>query len=255
MQKSDALRQKANALYCSDGYRLKVIIACLTVCLFSMVVDMVTSAIFVLAFPSVIETEQGITFVNAIIAAVVLVLVLPMTFGVYRMAFRRYRDEEIYVTNIFSVYKNLPRAWLVMLIGILPAGVAAAIAWYTIALWKTVSEFSLVKQRAWVGIPVYAAIIIMALCILALTALFWLRLILLPAYAFRGDMSLWRAVACSFRASRGRTKQLLGFLLPYIGWLLLDVLTLGVLLIIHTAPRFAADYTVLSDEVLHNTLN
>lgn len=254
MQSCDTSRQKGRVLYCADGYRLKVIIAWLMACLCAMVVDMITSAVFVLAFPSVIETEQGITLANAIIVAVVVLLVLPMTFGVYRLAFKRYRGEEIYVTSIFSVYKNLPRTWLVMLIGILPAGVAAAVVPVVIALWKTVSAFTLVKHRAWVGIPVYAAIILASLAVLALTVLLWLRLILLPAYAFRGDMSIRRAVACSFRASRGRTKQLLGLILPYIGWFLLDVLTLGVLLIIHTAPRFAADYTVFADEALHNTL-
>ena len=127
MQSCDTSRQKGRVLYCADGYRLKVIIAWLMACLCAMVVDMITSAVFVLAFPSVIETEQGITLANAIIVAVVVLLVLPMTFGVYRLAFKRYRGEEIYVTSIFSVYKNLPRTWLVMLIGILPAGVAAAV--------------------------------------------------------------------------------------------------------------------------------
>lgn len=254
MQSCDTSRQKGRALYCADGYRLKVIIAWLMAFLCAMAIDMITSAVFVLAFPTLIATEQGVTLANAIIVAAVVVFVLPMTFGVYRLAFRRYVGEEIYVTNIFSVYKNLPRTWLVMLIGILPAGIAAAIVPFVVMLWKTVSAFVLVKNRAWVGIPVYAAIIIMGLAILALAVLLWLRLILLPAYAFRGDMSIWRAVACAFGASRGRTKQMLGLLLPYIGWLLLDVLTLGVLLIIHTAPRFAADYTAFADEALHNTL-
>ena len=254
MQSCDTSRQKGRALYCADGYRLKVIIAWLVAFLCAMAIDLVTSAVFVLAFPSVIETEQGIMFINAIIIAVIVVLVLPMTFGVYRLAFRRYRGEETYVTSIFSVYKNLPRTWLVMLIGILPAGVAAVVVPGVVTLWKTVSAFALVQQRAWVGIPIYAAIIIMGLSILAPAVLLWLRLILLPAYAFRGDMSVWRALACSFGASRGRTKQLLGLLMPYMGWLLLDALTLGVLLIIHTAPRFAADYTAFADEALHNTL-
>ena len=254
MQSCDTSRQKGRALYCADGYRLKVIIAWLMAFLCGMAIDMITSAVFVLAFPSVIETEQGIMLVNAIIVAAVVVFVLPMTFGVYRLAFRRYLGEEVYVTSIFSVYKNLPRTWLVMIIGILPAGIAAAVVPGVVMLWKTVSAFTLVKSRAWVGIPVYAAIILASLAILALMVLLWLRLILLPAYAFRGDMSIWRAVACAFDASRGRTKPLLKLLLPYIGWLLLDILTLGVLLIIHTAPRFAADYTVFADEALRNTL-
>lgn len=254
MQSCDTSRQKGKALYCADGYRLKVIIAWLMAFLCAMAIDLATSAVFVLAFPSVIQTEQGITLVNAIIIAAIVVLVLPMTFGVYRLAFRRYLGEEVYVTNIFSVYKNLPRTWLVMLIGILPAGVAAAIVPGVVMLWKTVSAFALVKHRAWVGIPIYAAIILAAIALLALAVLAWLRLILLPAYAFRGDMSVWRAIACSFGASRGRTKQLLGLLMPYIGWILLDILTLGVLLIIHTAPRFAADYTAFADEALQNTL-
>lgn len=258
MQNCDALltasRQNAKALYCADGYRLKVIIAWLMVCLCAMAVDLVVSAVFVLAFPSVIETEQGITFINAVIVAVAAVLVLPMVFGINRLAYRRYGGEDVYVTCIFSVYKNLPRTWFVMLAGLIPAGVAAGAVMGCISLWKTVSEFTLVKHRAWVGIPIYAAIIFMGLALLVLTAVLWLRLFLLPAFAFRGDMSVWRAFACSARASRGRAKQILALLLPYLGWLVIDALTLGVLFIIHTAPRFTADYAVFADEALYNTL-
>lgn len=258
MQNCDTPRvpyvKKAKRLYCSDGYRLKIIIAWLMAFLCAMAVDIMTSAVFVLAFPSVIQTEQGMTLANAIIVAVIAVLVLPMAFGINRLAFKRLRGEQIYVTNIFSVYKNLPRTWLVMLVEILPAGVAAAVVSGTASLWRLVSGFTLIKNRIWASITVYAAIIIMAVAMLALTALLWARMFLLPAYAFRGDMSVWRAFACSFSASRGREWQILGLIARYIGWFVLDALTLGVLFIVHTAPRFAADYTVLADEALHNTL-
>ena len=254
MQYSDISRQKGKQLYCADGYRLKVIIACIMMCLCAMAVDILTSAVFMFAFPSVINSEQGAVLINAIIAAIIIVFITPMMFGINRMAFKRYLGEDVYVTSIFSAYKNLPRTWFVMLVGLLPAGVAAAVVIGCVTIWKTVSEFTLVKHRVWVGIPIYAAILLMGFCVLALTVLLWLRMFLLPAYAFRGDMSLWRAIACSARASHGQAKRILGFFVRYIGWLLLDILTLGVLLIIHTAPRFAADYAVFADEALHNTL-
>ena len=247
-------RKKADRLYCADGYRMKVIIAWLMAFLCAMAIDLITSAMFVLAFPDVLDTDEGIKLVNTIIVAAIAVLVLPMALGVNKLAFGRLCGEEMYVTSIFSAYKNLPRTWFVMLVELFPACIAAAVVLGIIPLWRLVSGFALIQKRLWASIPVYAAIIIMALALLALTALLWARMFLLPAYAFRGDMSAWRAFECSFSASRGRTWQILGLLARYTGWLVLDVLTLGVLFIIHTAPRFAADYTVLADEALRNTL-
>jgi hypothetical protein len=196
---------------------MKVIIAWLMAFLCGIAVDMITSTVFVLAFPDVIDTAQGMTLANAIIVAVIIVFVLPMTFGINRLTFKRLRDEEIYVTNIFAVYKNLPRTWLVMLVQILPAGVATAVIMGTVQLWKLISSFTLIKYRLWASIPVYAVVILMAIALLVLTALLWTRMLLLPAYAFRGDMSLWRAFACSAQASRGRTKQMFGLFASYLG--------------------------------------
>ena len=92
MQYSDISRQKGKQLYCADGYRLKVIIACIMMCLCAMAVDILTSAVFMFAFPSVINSEQGAVLINAIIAAIMAILLACGVFnyspvGTYDMTF------------------------------------------------------------------------------------------------------------------------------------------------------------------------
>jgi len=45
-------------------------------------------------------------------------------------------------------------------------------------------------------------------------------------------------------------RRLAAFLVSYIGWFILDCLTLGVLFLIHTAPRFKLDYIKIADILL-----
>ncbi|MBQ9079745.1 MAG: hypothetical protein IJY27_01615 [Clostridia bacterium] len=234
-------------LYNSQGYRLKVILAWLLIILLGMMLYVGASAAVILADLDVDSDADLSRAIDTSLIGAIVLFVLPAVCGINSLIFRLSRGEEVYVTSIFSAYKNLPRTWLIMLLCLSPAILAGGVIGGAVYAWRTVAEFALMQSLLPVRISVYAAITVAAVAGLFFAARLALRMFLLPAYAFRGDMSLGRALVRSFCAASGRMWRTVGFILSYTGWFVLDCLTLGVLFIIHTAPHFGAAYMIFSD--------
>ncbi len=227
--------------------RFKITLAWLLVCLMAGVIYSLLSCTYYIFDIELLESDA---WFYGILGACMVLFVFPAIYGINRLAYGLYRGEECYVSCMFSVYKNLPRTWLIMLMTWLPALPAAVVIMGTVRLWRELVEFALVRRYILLQLGICFAVLILAILLMWAVVRLALRLVLLPAYAFRGDISLWRAIGCSFRCSSGRMRRLAAFLVRYIGWFILDCLTLGVLFLIHTAPRFKLDYIKFADILL-----
>ena len=178
------------------------------------------------------------------------ILVFPAVCGINTMASKLYRGEECYLGCMFSEYKNLPRTWLVMLIGWIPELLCAAVIVGAWRLWCELIQFWLVRHYIWLRIGILLGVLTLAAILVFAALMLALRFLLLWAYAFGGNMSLGQAIVRSFSCSSGRMRRLAAFLLKYLGWLVLDCLSIGVLFLLHTAPQFTFDYIKIADTLL-----
>ena len=229
----------------SDGF--KITLSWLLVCLMAGVLYSLLSCAYHIFN---IELLKNDAWFFGIWGACTVLLVFPAICGINTLAYRLYRGEECYISCIFSAYKNLPRTWLIMLIRIFPVLPAAAVIVGTVRLWQELMQFALVRRYILLMLFICIAVLVLAILLMWAVLRLSLRLVLLSAYAFRGDMSLWRAMYWSFRCSRGRMRRLAAFLLKYLGWLVLDCLSIGVLFLLHTAPQFTFDYIKIADTLL-----
>ena len=231
----------------SRGGGLKITLAWCLVVLMAMTVYMTLSALYYLFDLTWLDSDPVF---YGIFAGVMVLFVLPAACGINTLAHGISRDRECYVTCIFTAYKNLPRTWLAMGVSLFPAAFAGAAALGIVVLWQQVTSLALVRRYLWLYVALCFAILAVATVMLWLSARIALRHFVFFAYAFRGDMSLARALGRSYRAATGRMWRMARFILGYAGWLVLDVLTLGVLWLLHTAPRFTLEYIKLSDTLL-----
>lgn len=231
----------------SRGGGLKITLAWCLVVLMAMTVYMTLSALYYVFDLTWLDNDPVF---YGIFAAIVVPFVLPTACGINTLAYRLSRGQECYVSCIFTPYKNLPRTWLAMGVSLFPAAFAGGAAYGIVELWQQVGEFALVKRHLWLYVTMCVVMLTVATILLWLSARIALRFLMFFAYAFRGDMSLARALGRSCRAATGRMWGMVRFLLGYVGWLLLDVLTLGVLWLMHTAPRFTLNYIKYSDTLL-----
>lgn len=226
---------------------LKITLAWCLVILMAMTVYMTLSALDYLFDLTFLDSDP---VYYGIMGGVIALFVLPAACGINALAYGLYRGEECYVSRIFTPYKNLPRTWLIMVISLFPAAFAGGSVYGIVVLWRQIGSMALVQRHLWLYAVMCVAMLAAGTILLWLSARIALRFLMFFAYAFRGDMSLSRALGRSHRAATGRMWAMIRFLLSYVGWLLLDVATLGVLWLMHTAPRFALDYIKYSDTLL-----
>ena len=231
----------------SRGGGLKITLAWCLVVLMAMTVYMTLSALYYVFDLTWLDNDPVF---YGIFAAIVVPFVLPAACGINTLAYGLSRGQECYVTRIFTPYKNLPRTWLAMGVSLFPVALAGGTVYGIIELLRQVDGLALVQRYVWLDVALCVAILGAGCILLWLSARIALRFLMFFAYAFRGDMSLARALGRSCRAATGRMRSMIRFLWGYVGWLLLDVLTLGVLWLMHTAPRFTLNYIKYSDTLL-----
>lgn len=231
----------------SRGGGLKITLAWCLVILMGMTVYMTLSALYYLFDLTFLDSDP---VYYGILGGVIVLFVLPAACGINTLAYGLYRGEECYVSRIFTPYKNLPRTWLAMGVSLFPAAFAGGTVYGTVELLRQIDGLALVQRHLWLYVVLLFAILTAGGILLWLSARIALRFLMFFAYAFRGDMSLARALGRSHHAATGRMWTMVRFLLGYFGWLLLDILTLGVLWLMHTAPRFGLDYIKFSDTLL-----
>lgn len=245
MQQYPDVRDHAAARPRGNG--LKISLVWFVACFGALLCDVVLSAVYWVADLSLLENAA---VYSGIMGGWTVLFVLPLLLGVNRLAYRLYRTGDADAVCALYPYRSLPRSWLCILIGVVPPALAGASVYGCIKAYGHVSELALIQRYPALALVAAAVVALTGLTLVWLFIRLWLRTALLPAYAFRGDMSLWQALAWSFRASEGRMRRLIRFYLGYLGWLLLDCLTLGVLWLLHTAPRFYMDYIKLADTLL-----
>ncbi len=231
----------------SRGGGFKITLAWCLVVLMAMTVYMTLSALYYLFDLTWLDDD---TIYYSIFGGIVALFVLPAACGINTLAYRLHRGEECYVTSIFTPYRNLPRTWLALAMSLFPAAFAGGVVLGISELWDQVTSFALVERYLWLKLAVCAAIAAAGAVFMWLAVRIALRFFMFFAYAFRGDMSLGQALGRSYKAATGRMWSMVGFIFRYAGWFLLDLLTLGVLWLIHTAPRFKLDYIKYSDTLL-----
>ncbi len=225
----------------------KITLAWLLICLMAGVIYSLLSCAYYIFDIELLESDA---WFYGILGACTVLLVFPAIYGINRLAYGLYRGGECHVSSIFYAYKNLPRTWLIILIGWLPLLPAVVVIIGTVRLWQELVQLALVRRYVLFQLGICFAVLVLAILLMWVVLRLALRLFLFSAYAFRGDMSLWRALRCSFRCASGRMRRLAAFLVSYIGWFILDCLTLGVLFLLHTAPRFKFDYIKIADILL-----
>lgn len=226
----------------SDGF--KITLAWCLACLMAGVILTLVSCVYYVFNITWLENDANY---YGVLAGSIVLLVLPALCGINTLAYRLRRGEECYISCIFTAYKNLPRTWFVMLINMLPTLFGAAVVYGAVRMWRETMQFAAVQRHVLLRLGLALAIIAATAILGWLVIRLALRFMLFSAYAFRGDMSLWTALGRSFGAATGRMRRMVRFLMKYIGWLMLDCLTLGVLFLLHTAPRFKLDYIKFAD--------
>lgn len=234
----------------AGGARLNLVVAGLMYYVLAAAVPLTTAAIWT-AVSHFIEPDEWLYTLSRVIdGALVLLFVMPLMYGFNTLAWRIYRDGSADTDCVFSAYRMLPRTWLVMLIQLIPAGLIASAVFMCIEAWRYIDGFSIMSRNSTVITAVHAGLVVTCVLIVVLFLVLAVRLYLLQSYAYRGDMSVADALARSWSASRGQIRRIIGFVMRYIGWAVLGVLSVGVLLIYRVIPCYYIEYNIFADELL-----
>lgn len=169
-----------------------------------------------------------------LILLVTLFLTLPLVFGILTMASRAARGEEITLSMLFSPFSAGRRY-------------ARALGFSWAFLWR-LSLFSLVAALTWsisiafLGKAIWVWLLCGLLTALETVLFFWLsaRRFFALAALIEADVPLRRAK----RMVRGlpNVRGQLIFLVRFVPWILLGLVTVGILLLWDTLPRMAVMY-------------
>lgn len=106
--------------------------------------------------------------------------------------------------------------------------------------------YALAEQTEfWFYLPIMACAIVLAMLVMWLTA----YLFLFPYYVCRGE-SIRRAMKYSVKHMLSRYRGYFGYMLAFLGWVLLSLLTVGVLLILYTIPMMLLTYFIFADKIV-----
>lgn len=241
------IRASARELLYTPGCRMRLVTAQILVILFAIPVKTVIDALRSLMPPSLLEFDNEYGVSQMLCIAVILLFAAPLLLGIKRLSYRQCRGEESYASDVFGAYRNLPRTWLVMLICLIPAVAGYAAVCVFVCFYNTVYQTALVENSVLWSVLIFLAMLTAGAVIMLGGVTLALRWYFFPSYAMRGDMSVGRALSASWRATRGRMREITAFLLGFSGWAALSVLSLGVLHILHTAPYYQTAYTLFAD--------
>ncbi len=239
------IRSEARELMAKDGNRLTLCVAEIAVILMAM------AAFILISLADTILFYFGVTVpeyaVDISIAAVEIILIIPLALGVNKITFLQIQGETAHTADIFSAYRILPRTWLVQIIMSIPAAVCLGGVWLACHMSRIMMSLAIIERGTFMRpVMISAAAAVGAIIILGGIALY-LRMYFFSAYAMRGDMGVFKALGASFCATRGRKRRIIGFLFGFIWWGLLGLLTLGVIHIYHTAPYYNTAYMIFAD--------
>lgn len=232
------------------GARLPLVTAAIIVLGIATMVSPLTAAVWTLLDRYTELSTQTYYISLAVDAVIILLFVTPMLYGLNTLGWQLCLDERADISCVMAPYRILPRTWLVLLVRLMPAGIIAGGICGGIALWEHADSFSIMAHNATVRTLVYAGIIVTGLIFALLALMLAVRIYLVPAYAFRGDMRVGEAITASFRASSGQACRIVGHLFRYIGWAVLGVLSVGVLLVYRLIPCYCIEYNIFADELL-----
>ena len=97
----------------------------------------------------------------------------------------------------------------------------------------------------WLYLPIMLCAIVLAMLVMWLTA----YLFLFPYYICRGE-SVGQALKYSVKHMLSRYRGYFGYMLAFLGWVLLSLLTAGVLLVLYTIPIMLLTYFIFADKIV-----
>ena len=239
------LSRKSNRLKLMEG-----IVVCLMAILLSFLLSGLFRAVVNLTRPeNTAETISRILF-EAFIALYYLFAVLPLLIGLSGMAAKMAKDASVSLAELFSPFSG-GKAYRVALRS------AFRFFWTVglmiLAVRGTLALFDLWIERSGVGIAVLAGFTVVGEVIL------WLVL------AMRQFPTLSLILFCGMtvRDARSRTRSMkkrarkggLVWLLSFLPWILLGLLTFGILLLCDILPRMCISYFLYSDQLTESVIS
>lgn len=185
---------------------------------------------------------------DTVVTVIWLLLVIPLAPGYLYLVMGMARGEERRLSDLFYAYTSFRaygRAWLSVLV---PAAwiafiyMAASAMYYSGGVLEAVAEKMNVAQR-------YREMLLISsdvLCVLVSVAGALLFGYFLPGSFFLLDgmrTTVFEAYRRGFTTMRGHLAETVVFHLSFIGWLLLSVLTVGVLFVLFVVPYYLFSLT------------
>ena len=150
--------------------------------------------------------DFDVTLINSLLTVLLMVAIAPLTLGLMNMFLKNSRDDIYTLSDLFGQIKKSPKYLLVF--GLLMLG-------YTLIQWL-------------IGlIPLVGPIINIVLFILFMPVYFIFPLV----YLEHSNLNLKETIIKAFDIVSGRRIQFYAMLCSFAGWLLLGIITLGLLFI------------------------
>lgn len=241
-----AAKRDASDILARDNNRLSLMISLAAAILPGVLALLLCSFLYAPA-ASLLEkyslyNEQIEKIMDGVCGLIIAVASYPALAGMLAAAGGAVRGEERVGRNAIAPCRRLFRTWSVGLISAIPAGVA----WGSAALTRTLFGLLSDIETGWITL-LYLAVFALGLLMLAAALILFLRGFFFAGLALRGDLSIPAALKLAFAASRGRMRQIAGYIFSFTGWAILSVISVGVLFVIELAPKFSVSYMLWCD--------
>ncbi|MBQ9761159.1 MAG: hypothetical protein IJW16_07405 [Clostridia bacterium] len=250
VKRAESARREAGAYLAVGGNRMRLITAEL-ICLLTVMLYVLLYNAYDAARVALLPTDHSAYAVDIALAtgfdltvlAVTLFVTVPLLCGLLRIAERITVEREVTLTELFHSFSS-------------KHAYARAVRLSCRCLWKLAVAAVAVRwiyglARMQTG-DAYAAFgAVLAVVCISFLALLWSADGFYTAYfAYRNeDVSVRAAYRCSQQLSRNCRAAAWHFVLEYLLWLVLSVLTAGILLLADVLPRILVSYFRFSEQI------
>ena len=238
----DVLSRKSNRLKLIEG---------IVLCFMPVLLTVLLAQVFgsVLAFVAADDVARPIAAIvfNCVSALLQLFFTLPLVVGLLGMAARMVEGEYVSLVDLFEPFSS-GKSYRKTL--------AIAFRWFwtfgllTVAVRLTIGLFR-VLGRVHILIAIPVAFLCVAEVILWIVFV-WLRRFVTISFFFSGRMPLRKARRAARNMAGQSQKGGVVWLLCFLPWIILGLLTVGILLLADVLPRMCVSYYLYCDQLTKN---
>ncbi len=234
-------KKEADAILATRANRLLLVEALLICMVFAALFTSLSAALALLLPLAEQLIPAGGFLLDALLSALlnllVVFLIAPVLLGLFRIAFLTYTGDDAALSDLFYYLSNgerFYRGWT------LAWGVVWRLALGTFVMNATTLLFQNTLAQMPFSTLLHTALIALE-CIATLALLFLRHSFCF--YALRNeDAPLWQAREAARRFRRAHPHSGVRFFFGFLGWILLGVLSIGLLLLIDVVPRMLLTY-------------